>query len=239
MWRNRFGRGVGPVVRQNTEWMNECLCVCMYVCIIFYLMYSFCTLHYYTTILHTTLFPHTISISLHNSIQYYFPISKAAELATCCYCSVNLSNDILFVNFWKVLLNFAISLFYSQPFSDRNTAAFKLSLSCSSSLQLNDISSSYYQQAKLNGVTCQVTYSTNISVKNIFMCHKRRSTSVEMTENSRNKEFFYINQTNLLSQLRSARCVIISVNSYSRLDILDGWMDANKLRSLQLFMTVH
>ena len=22
MWRNRFGRGVGPVVRQNTEWMN-------------------------------------------------------------------------------------------------------------------------------------------------------------------------------------------------------------------------
>ena len=23
MWRNRFGRGFGPVVRQNTEWMNE------------------------------------------------------------------------------------------------------------------------------------------------------------------------------------------------------------------------
>ena len=23
MWRNRFGRGVGPVVRQSTEWMNE------------------------------------------------------------------------------------------------------------------------------------------------------------------------------------------------------------------------
>jgi hypothetical protein len=23
MWRNRFGRGVGPVVRQNTQWMNE------------------------------------------------------------------------------------------------------------------------------------------------------------------------------------------------------------------------
>jgi hypothetical protein len=23
MWRNRFGRGVGPVVRQITEWMNE------------------------------------------------------------------------------------------------------------------------------------------------------------------------------------------------------------------------
>jgi hypothetical protein len=22
MWRNRFGRGFGPVVRQNTEWMN-------------------------------------------------------------------------------------------------------------------------------------------------------------------------------------------------------------------------
>ena len=25
MWRNRFGGGFGPVVRQNTEWMNECL----------------------------------------------------------------------------------------------------------------------------------------------------------------------------------------------------------------------
>jgi hypothetical protein len=23
MWRNRFGRGFGPVVRQNTEWMNN------------------------------------------------------------------------------------------------------------------------------------------------------------------------------------------------------------------------
>jgi len=22
MWRNRFGGGFGPVVRQNTEWMN-------------------------------------------------------------------------------------------------------------------------------------------------------------------------------------------------------------------------
>ena len=23
MWRNRFGGGFGPVVRQNTEWMNK------------------------------------------------------------------------------------------------------------------------------------------------------------------------------------------------------------------------
>ena len=23
MWRNSFGRGVGPVVRQNTEWIND------------------------------------------------------------------------------------------------------------------------------------------------------------------------------------------------------------------------
>jgi len=23
MWRHRFGRGFGPVVRENTEWMNE------------------------------------------------------------------------------------------------------------------------------------------------------------------------------------------------------------------------
>ena len=31
MWRNHFGRGVGPVVRQITErtneWMNECFCL--------------------------------------------------------------------------------------------------------------------------------------------------------------------------------------------------------------------
>jgi hypothetical protein len=25
MWRNRFRGGFGPVVGQNTEWMNECL----------------------------------------------------------------------------------------------------------------------------------------------------------------------------------------------------------------------
>jgi len=24
IWRHRFGGGFGPVVRQNTEWMNEC-----------------------------------------------------------------------------------------------------------------------------------------------------------------------------------------------------------------------
>jgi hypothetical protein len=23
VWRNRFGRGFGPVVRQNIDWMNE------------------------------------------------------------------------------------------------------------------------------------------------------------------------------------------------------------------------
>jgi len=23
MWRHRFGGGTGPVIRQNTEWMNE------------------------------------------------------------------------------------------------------------------------------------------------------------------------------------------------------------------------
>jgi len=23
MWRHRFGGGFGPVVRQNTEWMND------------------------------------------------------------------------------------------------------------------------------------------------------------------------------------------------------------------------
>ena len=23
MWRNRFGGGFGPVVKQNTEWMND------------------------------------------------------------------------------------------------------------------------------------------------------------------------------------------------------------------------
>jgi hypothetical protein len=23
VWRNRFGKGFGPDVRQNTEWMNE------------------------------------------------------------------------------------------------------------------------------------------------------------------------------------------------------------------------
>ena len=29
MWRNRFGRGVGPVVRQITEWMNGEMWLCV------------------------------------------------------------------------------------------------------------------------------------------------------------------------------------------------------------------
>ena len=36
MWRNRFGRGVGPVIRQNTEWMNELTAWT----IIFYIFYK-------------------------------------------------------------------------------------------------------------------------------------------------------------------------------------------------------
>jgi hypothetical protein len=27
VWRNRFGRGFGPVVRQNTEWMDQYYCL--------------------------------------------------------------------------------------------------------------------------------------------------------------------------------------------------------------------
>jgi hypothetical protein len=34
MWRTRFGRGYGPVVRQTTEWMNEWM----------FQLYSFMTL---------------------------------------------------------------------------------------------------------------------------------------------------------------------------------------------------
>jgi len=29
MWRHRFGGGFGPVVRQNTEWINEYICIYM------------------------------------------------------------------------------------------------------------------------------------------------------------------------------------------------------------------
>jgi hypothetical protein len=31
LWRVRFGRGFGPVVRQNTEWMNEYLYIYIYI----------------------------------------------------------------------------------------------------------------------------------------------------------------------------------------------------------------
>ena len=30
VWRHRFGGGFGPVVRQNTEWMNEWICSLMW-----------------------------------------------------------------------------------------------------------------------------------------------------------------------------------------------------------------
>jgi len=32
MWRNRFGGGFGPVVRQNTEWMKKSQPKCWKVC---------------------------------------------------------------------------------------------------------------------------------------------------------------------------------------------------------------
>ena len=31
MWRHRFGGDFGPVVRQNTEWMNECYTISVFV----------------------------------------------------------------------------------------------------------------------------------------------------------------------------------------------------------------
>jgi hypothetical protein len=33
LWRTRFGRGCGPVVRQVTEWMNSVLCACNHICV--------------------------------------------------------------------------------------------------------------------------------------------------------------------------------------------------------------
>jgi hypothetical protein len=40
MWRARFGRGFGPVVRQTTKWMNELL--------LFVLLHDYCILHILT-----------------------------------------------------------------------------------------------------------------------------------------------------------------------------------------------
>ena len=39
VWRARFGRGFGPVVRQTTKWMNVsvCACVCVCVCVCVYI----------------------------------------------------------------------------------------------------------------------------------------------------------------------------------------------------------
>ena len=33
LWRTRFGRGYGPVVRQATEWMNSVLCAYNNICV--------------------------------------------------------------------------------------------------------------------------------------------------------------------------------------------------------------
>jgi len=33
VWRTRFGRGCGPVVRQATEWMNSLLCAYNHICV--------------------------------------------------------------------------------------------------------------------------------------------------------------------------------------------------------------
>jgi hypothetical protein len=58
---------------------------------------------------------------------------NTARLNSECY-------SILFVNMLKFLLYLLISLFLlAGQFSDRNTAAFSLSLSCSSSLQSNNV----------------------------------------------------------------------------------------------------
>jgi len=53
--------------------------------------------------------------------------------------------DILFVNFVKFLLNLLMSSFLlTGQFSVHNTAAFRLSLSCLSSLQSNNVVYSLY-----------------------------------------------------------------------------------------------
>jgi hypothetical protein len=52
----------------------------------------------------------------------------------------NLSKNILFVNLLKCLLYLLMSLLLlTGQFSDRNTAAFRLSISCSRSLQSNNM----------------------------------------------------------------------------------------------------
>jgi len=94
--------------------------------ILFYLL-LFCMLHYYEVILHALvvsyIIPTKVSCSTH----------KFVKLTIIFY---NLSKRTFFVNFLKFLLNLLMSLFLiAGQFSVRNTAAFTLFLSFSSSLQ--------------------------------------------------------------------------------------------------------
>jgi len=83
-------------------------------------------LHYYGLILDELMVYYIISTKISCSVY------KFVKLTIIVY---NLSKGILFVNFLKLLLSLLMSLFsFTGQFSVCNTAAFRLSLSCSSSL---------------------------------------------------------------------------------------------------------
>jgi len=96
--------------------VRACVCICYY--------YSACPI---TTCIGGFLHNYQISTKIPCSVYKFVKLTIIVH---------NLSKDILFVNFLKLLLNLLMNLsLLTGQFSVRNTAAFRLSLSYSSNLQ--------------------------------------------------------------------------------------------------------
>ena len=117
-----------------------CVCECIYVCIFYFILFYsilfIIILHAPLLCSNTTCFggflhKYIISTKIPYSIYKFVKIT----IIVCI-----LSKGILFVIFLKLLLNLLMSLFLlTGQFSVRNTAAFRPSLSCSSSLQSHKV----------------------------------------------------------------------------------------------------
>jgi len=75
MWRHHFGGGFGPVVRQNTEWMNEwmkkCMCWCLSIIQLLNMRHGWSGITGFIN--HSTVFQHCPHTKLYRQLNTHLP----------------------------------------------------------------------------------------------------------------------------------------------------------------------
>jgi hypothetical protein len=140
VWRTRFGRGCGHVVRQTAKWMRACVCVCVLVCarVFFCVLWGLCIKFFLSRLYprgHRTvhylyqwqfLFIETFQCIASGTVCFRISVSCgycriATQNSDICSCRTNFMKHHVFVSVYKQItriMGFVIRL-YNNLFMGR------------------------------------------------------------------------------------------------------------------------